>query len=504
VSTRVETQFGVLLGEQRPTHLAFLGIPYAAPPLGTLRFAPPAPPQAWPGLREATRFGPASLQGISLATGLSAQGEESEDCLYLNVFTRALGTRKRPVLFWIHGGAHTVGSAGVPLYEGGPLVELGDAVVVTHNHRLGAFGFLDLGEAGERIGAVPNLAILDHIAALTWVRDNIAQFGGDPDNVTVFGESAGGTSVAALLIAPQARSLFHRAIAQSPALYPRLPSRERSAETTRLLLSELGLPASAVARLRELPAAQINAAQRAIEMAGLGWRAFFPVRHALSLPREPEEVLSDTSAPKKPLIIGSNRDEWNLFDAPNIARWDQPMAHSELIAKLVSLVDGLSPERAQQLAEVYTRSRSALGLAHNERAVARAVEGDLRFRMAAVRLAESCVRAQIPVHMYMFSYPSPALRGALGACHALELPFVFGTYRAPLQERFAGGGPTVEALSDTIMRTWLSFAEHGTPSHLPDFARYELTRRPTMLFDAETKLALDPLGEERAAWDGLI
>jgi para-nitrobenzyl esterase len=408
------------------------------------------------------------------------------------------------VLFWIHGGAHTAGSAGVPLYEGGPLVELGDAVVVTHNHRLGAFGFLDLGEAGERIGAVPNLAILDHIAALTWVRDNIAHFGGDPDNVTVFGESAGGTSVGTLLIAPAARSLFRRAIAQSPALYPRLSSRDRSAETTRLLLAELKLPAASLARLRELPAAQINAAQRAIETAGLGWRAFFPVRHALSLPREPEDVLSDPSTPKKPLIIGSNRDEWNLFDAPNIARWDQPLSHSELIAKLVKLVHGLSPERAEALAAVYVRSRKALDLPHNERAIARAVEGDMRFRMAAVRIAESHVRAQIPVHVYMFTYPSPALRGALGACHALELPFVFGTYRAPLQERFAGAGPEVEALSDTIMRTWLSFAEHGTPSHLPDFARYELTARPTMLFDCEPKLARDPLGEERAAWDGLV
>jgi para-nitrobenzyl esterase len=165
VSNRVETQYGVLEGERRPTHLAFLGIPYAAPPIAALRFAAPAPPAAWSGVREASKFGASSLQGTPFAVGLGSEGPESEDCLYLNVFTRALGARKRPVLFWIHGGAYTVGSAGVPLYEGGPLVELGDVVVVTHNYRLGAFGFLDLGEAGERIGAITNVAILDHIAA---------------------------------------------------------------------------------------------------------------------------------------------------------------------------------------------------------------------------------------------------------------------------------------------------------------------------------------------------
>jgi para-nitrobenzyl esterase len=504
VSPRVEIEHGVLEGEARDTYLAFRGIPYAAPPVGTLRFAPPAPPEAWSGVRAATKFGPSSLQGSSLAAGLSAEGAESEDCLYLNVFTRALGARKRPVLFWIHGGAYTVGSSGVPLYEGGPLVDLGDVVVVTHNYRLGAFGFLDLGEPGERFGALPNVAILDHIAALEWVQRNIERFGGDPDNVTLFGESAGGSSVATMLIAPAARTLFHRAIAQSPAIYPSLPSRERSAETTGRLLAQLELAPGDVERLRSLPAAQINAAQRAIEMAGLGWRAFFPVRHAASLPREASEVLADPSTPKKPLIIGSNRDEWNLFDAPNIARWDQPLAREAMVEKVCRMVQGLDAGRAAELCASYERSRRALALPHHERALLRAIEGDLRFRMAAVRLAETHVHAEIPVYVYMFTYESPALRGALGACHALELPFVFGTYRAPLQDRFAGSGPAVEALSATLMQSWLSFAERDRPEQPADFKRYDLHQRPTMLFDRECRLAWDPLGEERAAWEGIL
>jgi para-nitrobenzyl esterase len=455
-------------------------------------------------VREASKFGPSSLQGTVLAAGLGTNGSASEDCLYLNVFTRSLGARKRPVLFWIHGGAYTVGSAGVPLYEGGPLVELGDVVVVTHNYRLGALGFLDLGEPGERIGAVPNAAILDHIAALTWLRDNIERFGGDPNNVTIFGESAGGGSVATLLIAPAAQPLFRRAIAQSPSLYPTLPSRARSALTTQQLLAKLGLKRDDIERLRALPAEQINAAQRAIEQDGLGWRAFFPVHHALSLPREASEVFADPGTPRKPLIVGSNRDEWNLFDAPNIARWDQPLARDALIAKVRRVLEGSDAARAEQLVEVYTRSRRELGLPHNEQAVLRAIEGDLRFRMAAVRLAETHVRARSPVYTYMFTQESPALRGALGACHALELPFVFGTYRAPLQDRFAGSGAQVEALSETMMRCWLSFAERDRPDHLADFRAYELEQRPTMLFQSPCELSLDPLGAERAAWDGIL
>jgi para-nitrobenzyl esterase len=504
VNTRVETQFGVLEGAKHPTHLAFLGVRYAAPPLAALRFLPPAPPETFAGVREAKTFGPSSLQGMPFAPGLGTEGAADEDCLYLNVFTRALGARKRPVLFWIHGGAYTVGSAGVPLYDGGPSVALGDVVLVTHNYRLGAFGFLDLGDAGEQRGAVPNGAILDHIAALTWVRNNIEHFGGDPDNVTIFGESAGASSVAALLAAPAARSLFQRAIAQSPGLYPRLPTRARAAETTRLLFAKLELALGDVERLRALPAAQINAAQRAIETEGLGWNAFFPVRHALSLPHDPVDALALDGAAKKPLIVGSNRDEWNLFDAANVARWDQPLARADMLARLTKLVPGLRTEQAASVVDIYERSRKARGMAHHERALLRAIEGDLRFRMAAVRLAEMHTHAEVPVYAYMFTYESPALRGALGACHALELPFVFGTYREPIQERFAGSGPGVVALSDTLMRTWISFAERGAPSQLADFRQYDLEQRPTMLFDLETKLGFDPLGEERAAWDGVL
>jgi para-nitrobenzyl esterase len=238
---RVETSFGSVEGQQRGGHAAFLGIPYAKPPVGALRFQPPQAPEAWAGARSALAYSPIAMQGLQFVPGELADGPQSEDCLYLNVFTRVPGARKRPVLVWIHGGAFVVGAASLPVYDGGPLCELGDAVVVTLNYRLGSLGFLWLGDDAERLGITPNLGVLDQIAALRWVHDNISAFGGDPDNVTLFGESAGASSVCALLLAPAARGLFQRAISQSSALGLQLPSLELAARSAQQLLDKLGL-----------------------------------------------------------------------------------------------------------------------------------------------------------------------------------------------------------------------------------------------------------------------
>jgi para-nitrobenzyl esterase len=274
------------------------------------------------------------------------------------------------------------------------------------------------------------------------------------------------------------------------------------------VLSKLGISRGEYARLRELPAEQLIAAQREAEKESLGWRAFFPVLHKDSLPDEPEQAYANPAQPRIPLIVGSNRDEWNLFDAANIATWGLPLSESEQRAALDRMMQQWLPNtdaaRAENLFETYTRSRRTHELAHDPRAVLRAIEGDLIFRMAGVRLAEANVRAGNSVHSYLFSYASPALRGALGACHALELPFVFGTHHNPVQERFAGKGPVVTALSASMMGAWLSFARESAPSALPAWRAYELEQRPTWVFDAKAALALDPLGEERAAWDGVL
>jgi para-nitrobenzyl esterase len=501
---QAETSSGTVTGRARGNHAVFLGMPYAKPPIGARRFRPPEPPEPWAGARDATRFAPMAMQGLPFVPGEPPEGEESEDCLYLNVFTRAPGARKRPVLVWIHGGAFVVGASSLPTYDGGPLCELGDVVVVTLNYRLGSFGFLWFGEDAERLDAAPNLALLDQLAALRWVRENIAAFGGDPEDVTLFGESAGATSVCALLVAPAARGLFRRAISQSSAITLQLGSHEAAERTTQRLLAELGLQRADIEQLRTLPAAQIAAAQRVLEARGAGFTLFSYVLDPGSLPQQPGEVLAGAERPTQPLLIGWNRDEWNLFDAPNIARWSEPLAPGELIAQICKRLRRATREQATHLAETYLASRKARALPHDERAVLRAIDGDWRFRMPSIRFAEAYLSEQAPVFAYQFEYPSPGLRGALGACHALDLPFVFGTLDAKRQERFAGTGPDARALSDTMMRSWLSFAAHGEPRHLPAWSAYDLARRPTQIFDRELRVELDPLGEERRAWDGLI
>jgi para-nitrobenzyl esterase len=231
---------------------------------------------------------------------------------------------------------------------------------------------------------------------------------------------------------------------------------------------------------------------------------FFPVLDPDSLPEQPEAVLAGPERPLQPLLIGWNRDEWNLFDAANVARWGLPLSHDELIAQVEKRLPAAGREQAARLAEIYLASRKAHALPHDARSVLRAIDGDLRFRMPSLRFAEAYAAARAPVFAYQFEYASPALRGVLGACHALELSFVFGTLDVKGQDRFAGSGPAVRALSDTMMRSWLSFAEHSEPRHLPSWRAYDLAQRPTLIFDLEPRLALDPLGEERRAWDGLL
>ncbi|MFI5307305.1 MAG: carboxylesterase/lipase family protein, partial [Polyangiales bacterium] len=322
--TLVRTQYGTIEGEERTGHLAFRGIPFARPPVGALRFAAPEPPESWSSTRSARAFSASAMQGVSSLPGMSAAGPLDEDCLYLNVFTKAADRGRRPVLFWIHGGAFVTGSGSMPLYDGGRLCERGDVVVVTVNYRLGALGYLYLGEHGaERMGASANVGQLDQIAALRWVRENIAQFGGDPDNVTIFGESAGSMAVCALVVMPAAAGLFHRAIAQSGSNVA-LRDGAAASKVTDALLAELGLSSEEAAKLRELPAERIISAQVAaarVAGAGLG---FAPVVDAATLPLQPGEALRSGTAAQVPLVIGTNRDELNLFMAAALRELDKP------------------------------------------------------------------------------------------------------------------------------------------------------------------------------------
>ncbi|MCZ2108511.1 MAG: carboxylesterase family protein [Dehalococcoidia bacterium] len=310
----VETTYGKLRGEQREAHLAFRGIRYAGPAGGSHRFRAPTPPEHFEGVRDATEWGTAARQTSHPIPGFAASGPQDEDCLFLNVFTPAADDRRRPVLFWIHGGGFTHGTAAEPLYDGGPLAVLGDVVVVSINYRLGAFGYLYLGEHLPGAGLAANAGQLDQVAALEWVRDNIAAFGGDAANVTIFGESAGAAAVGTLLAMPAARGLFHRAILQSGS--GRAASPEEAARVTSMLLQELGLEKSDAAELLALPADALLGAQTAVVARARDFGLpLGPVRDAATLPRSPLEAIAAGEAANIPMLIGTNRDEVKLFSA---------------------------------------------------------------------------------------------------------------------------------------------------------------------------------------------
>jgi para-nitrobenzyl esterase len=506
MSVQVQTRDGRIEGERRGGHVAFRGIPFAKPPVGPLRFAAPEAPTPWSGVRASFDFGPSAPQGGSAVRGMSAEGPLSEDCLYLNVYTRAADGRRRPVLFWIHGGAFTLGSGSSPTYDGGPLCERGDVVVVTINYRLGALGALYLGaHGGERLSATANAGQLDQIAALEWVRANIEAFGGDPENVTIFGESAGSLAVCTLLVMPAAQGLFARAIAQSGASLS-AASPEAAAKVAEALLAELEIADAQIERLRDLPAERIVAAQGVAALKAGGGRGFFPMHDGATLPSQPGEALASGRCAKVPFVIGTNRDEMNLFTAPLLRELDKPMANEAAVAVLAKELPRGAEDRIAALLEVYRSSRAARQLPHGNRALLGAIQSDMRFRIPSIRFAEAYRRQQPNTFMYLFTYESPAMRGALRACHALEIPFVFGTLSAPFQDRFAGTGPAVEALSRAMMDSWLCFARTGNPSVLEsfDWVPYDQQRRATVVFDKKSELVDAPYEEERAGWDGIL
>ena len=496
----VETRHGKVSGERLSSHDRFRGIPYAAPPVGGLRFRAPQPVAAWFGVREATAFGRAAPQNPSFLPGMEA-GDQSEDCLYLNVYTPRADGARRPVLVWIHGGGFTGGSGGQALYDGGRLAARGDVVVVTLNYRLGALGYTHLP------GVDANLGQQDQIAALRFVRDNIAAFGGDPSQVTIFGESAGGMAVSTLLAMPAARGLFRGAIAQSGAAH-HVHSRESGQAVAHALLAELGLGVSELEKLREVPVASLLAAQARVlaeNARGGGLLAFAPALDSDTLPRHPLAALRDGAARDVALLVGANRDETKLFRMGMAASSELDEAGLAKRVRGSLRAHGADESHAERLIETYRVART--GRAPTDPGeLLDALDSDRTFRVPAIRLAEAQRVHQPRTYQYFFTWSSPARRGTLGACHALELPFVFGTLDAPTMDRFAGKGPEAEALSERMMDAWIAFARSGEPGHaeLPDWPAYDAAKRATLVFDRECELAHAPLDAERAAWDGVI
>jgi para-nitrobenzyl esterase len=481
----------------------FRGIPFAEPPVGSLRFKAPQPRQPWTGVLDATRFGPWAHQDLSAIArqwwpslpqpgmGQGLDGEASEDCLTLNVWTPALDGRKRPVMVWIHGGAFVAGASSRPTTEGAILARCGDVVVVTVNYRLGALGFLELDEiGGDDYALSGNAGLLDQILALEWVRDNAAAFGGDPGNVTLFGESAGAISVSVLLALPRARRLFHRVIAQSGAasIVRRL---DRSRERARELMELAG--ARSVADLERLPAPDLVRLQPKLLPRGAE-QVFGPVMDDRVVPTSPMAAIAAGEGDDIPLLAGTNLDEyryWLMVD-PRL-----PTLRPQHLYRRLREVTGAAPE---PIVEAYRRSRPQL----DDNQIAITLLGDIAFRLPTLRMAEA--RAGRGAHnwMYLFTRPSPVQGGRLGAAHAMDIPFVFGTIDAPGVDQLIGAGPDRAALSRAMQDAWIAFAKTGDPSHaeVPVWPRWDAERQATMIFDSPCRVERDPYREERMAWGG--
>ena len=468
------------------------GIPYAAPPVGEQRWRPPVKAQPWTGERDATSFGATAHQNadmLSMLLGLDPE-PRSEDCLFLNVWTPAADDGRRPVMVWIHGGAFMIGSGSMPLYDGSTLVRRGDVVVVTLNYRLGELGFLELGAVDAAYEGSGNIGLLDQVAALEWVRDNIAAFGGDPDCVTIFGESAGGMSVSALLAMPAARGLFHRAIAQSGAGQG-VASRADADRVAAAYLDRHGV--STITELLALTPDQLMEEQAAMfaelitdpdSMLSSGdAMSAMPFRPSIDgtvIPTSIESALRSGSAADVPLLTGTNADEWKLFDMMDTATVDD--------AELVRRLQALSPDGHKALA-AYREAHPELDAKH----LFSAFMTDVAFRIPAIGLLEAQRAVTDQVWSYWFTWPTPAMGGALGCCHALEVPFVFDVVDDPKLALFVGAeAPT--GLADQMQDAWLAFARTGRPgtTDLPDWPSYDVERRATMEFGSTCRVVVDP------------
>jgi len=496
----VKTTTGVIEGRYEDGLYVFKGVPYAAPPLGKLRWAPPTPVEPWSGVRSAFDFSPVAPQILpppGVLDVLAVPEPQAEDCLYLNVWTPGLDGNRRPVLFWIHGGAFTMGSGSQPFYSGRHLSARGDVVVVTVNYRLGMLGFLALEKATQgRIPTTGNEGLLDQIAALKWVRDNIAGFGGDPGNVTVFGESAGGMSIGCLLAMPSSEGLFHKAILQSGVT---VPPADADLEAGRNLIGLLGAEASSTDLLRAVPPAKLLDIEMKLRVraAGPGEPARITVTapHADGsiLPFTPPEASRLGLMPKIPLLIGTNLEEWKLFGSmdPDAARMDEGMMTDRLKFFLGS---AYTPE----IVDVYRVAKGRRGETDSPYELLSAITGDFMFRIPALQMVSSQQSHGAAVYNYLFAWRSIALAGALGACHALEVGFVFGTH----DDVFCGKSAEADSLSHKMQDAWLAFARTGDPSceAMGPWPVYG-ERRATMVLGKRCSVQEGPYEEERQVWE---
>lgn len=492
----VETTTGKLRGTETEGVRRFLGVPFAAPPVGALRFAAPQPAAPWAGVRDALAIGPRAPQRPSPMEAAINGGAEpaptsEADCLNLNVWTPGLDGARRPVMVWIHGGAFVFGAGSSPWYDGQRFAQDHDVVLVSCNYRLGPLGFTFLGDVDPAFIGSGSVGNQDAVAVLRWVRDNIAAFGGDPGCVTIFGESAGAFSVASLLGMPMAQGLFHRAILQSGSASG-IHDRATAAKMTDELRAALGNPNMSIAELQAVDTEDLLKAHARLmgEHLDEGLRTA-PAVDGTVLPQRPIDAVAGGSVRAVPIMIGTNRDEWRLFALSN------PKTMGITEAQLPAAVARFYPQDPERAIKEYRMRLGDDALS----VVLSAVVSDAVFRVPSLRLADAQRAAGGDAYVYQFTWESPRAGGLLGSCHALELPFVFNNMDKPGVVEFAGETPPL-GLAAAMNSTWAAFARTGDPSTgaMGEWPRYDAPRRTTMILDSTTRLEDDPLGNERALW----
>lgn len=484
--TTVSTTCGRIRGRDAGGSTAFLGIPFAQPPVGALRWCPPLPPQPWDDVRDASQFGAASWQPVGgpldgLVPGMGSD-DQSDDCLSLNVWMPSTDEVK-PVMVWIHGGAFSLGAGSLSVYDGARLATATNTIVVTINYRLGALGFLSINDPS----CTPNVGLLDQVAALEWVRDNINAFGGDPDNVTIFGESAGGGSVLSLLSMPAARGLFHRAIVQSGATELLLDTQQAQL-VTEAFVRGAGLDSVDIDLLRSLSGRQIIAAQASAAMdvfGSVGTMPFHPVVDGDILPQTWLEAASSGFNPV-PLIIGTTRDEMDLFKMfdPGAASLTIDGLRSRLTnagGNVEALITAYAATGANEPPEIWRRANT-----------------DIAMWVPALRIAEAHANSA-PTWMYRFDWE--AASPEMGAPHGVDIPFPFTTIDTDGWDTFVAYPERARALALLLQKSWADFARDGVPSlGNQDWPTYTPTQRTTAIFGESVVTVDDPYGAVRQAW----
>ena len=485
-----QTANGKVAGYIQDGVTIFKGIPYAK----ANRFEAPVQADSWEGIRSCRQYGPVSPQGarsgwandeIAFAFNWN-DGVQGEDCLRLNVWTPALDSRKRPVMVWLHGGGYSAGSGQeLPSYDGTSLAFAEDVVVVSINHRLNVLGFLDLSAYGEKYAKSANAGLLDIVASLKWVRDNIAAFGGDPSNVTIFGQSGGGGKVTTLLATPCAKGLFHKAIVQSGSMLRTMESKY-SRKIGIATVRNLGLDASSIDKISEVPYGELLAAgEKAIAQVKaeadrdgvasfiFGWA---PTVDGAVLPSQPFDPQAPAISADIPMIIGTTRHEFSMTTYV-------PALRNAGREEVIGILKGRYGEGTERFLELFAK-------AYPGSKPADMLDADFVFRPSAIEQAlRKSLQGAAPVYMYMFNWESPVLDGILRSTHCMEIPFVFNN--ADRHASMTGGGAQAMELASKMSHCWAEFARCGKPSAegLPEWEPFEAEKRAVMFFDNTCKMS---------------